>query len=495
MRRPAVNHTGRRRLTQDYPVGFAAPGGGGLGLNAIYNAGRNAHAAWKAGKRIREYLRRGESRAEEEEEVHEAEAKGPAAPQGYSVPAGIAYTTHNSGARLWTGSKKQSIMVSHSELAANLTSGASSEYTLRTPLQLNPTDSNTFKWLSGIAHSYQNFRFHSVKVEYIPACNTAQPGIVGLAYEVDPNTRDYPADPTEFAAYYRSREAVPWKRDSMSVPKSGLTARKTYVVDSHKDSSMEMFCCAGQILVCTEGVTPNTLLGKLFVSYVIEFDLPTHTLTPLGSHHFRSALISDPTIFPSGSDWLDSSHKTSRSRGVSFKVNSDNYQEYTIHSTQVGRRFILRATTYQTVYAISHTADPFTMSSGTILPYDSEWYSRYALTSRGFGTNTVNVPGNASLFNPVMTTNIVEVPSNGMAIKFLFQPSFMWNSTSSNFYAYSTLEIFDLPDYVVTPSIILLPFAHERNPVIEDESKEEEPDSDFGEHLQLGQPGTKQTTK
>lgn len=74
----------------------------------------------------------------------------------------------------------------------------------------NPGIEATFPWLSDVANSWEQYRFHSLRFRYITRASTATRGSIILAPEYDALDAP-PTDEYQLTAYYGSVEDAPWK--------------------------------------------------------------------------------------------------------------------------------------------------------------------------------------------------------------------------------------------------------------------------------------------
>lgn len=141
---------------------------------------------------------------------------------------------------------------------------------------VNPGISGTFPWLATQASGYEMYKFHSLVFEYVTRTSSFTAGTVVLAPDYDPSDRA-PTTTIQASTYQDSIEGVPWTNmDCRLDPKAmhGVNNRK-YVRDS-PERNLKMFDVANQYVVIT---APNEVIGRLFVTYDVEFFIPQVSVT------------------------------------------------------------------------------------------------------------------------------------------------------------------------------------------------------------------------
>jgi hypothetical protein len=143
---------------------------------------------------------------------------------------------------------------------------------------LNPTDSKTFPWLSGIAPHYQQYRFHGIIFEFRPMTTdyaaSGIPGVVVFATNYNAAEPVFASkvemENSEFAVSVKPTQAL---MHAIECAVGETTITRLYTdKDANKDAR---FTDLGVTQFATTGSGVNGLvLGELWVSYCIEFFKP-----------------------------------------------------------------------------------------------------------------------------------------------------------------------------------------------------------------------------
>ncbi len=190
-------------------------------------------------------------------------------------------------------------VVCHREYLGTITG---SDGFLNREFRLNPGDDKTFPWLSTIATSYQEYRFHglifefrSLLTDYVP---NGAPGVTIFATNYNSTRPAY----TSKIAMENSEFAVSTKPTvnmvhAIECKPSETVLERLYVRDSNDTTEDSKFYDLGKTQFATQGnplVGGNpVMLGELWVSYCVEFFKPKLTDDIVGD--VRSALIGRTT--------------------------------------------------------------------------------------------------------------------------------------------------------------------------------------------------------
>jgi hypothetical protein len=291
-----------------------------------------------------------------------------------------------------------------------------------------------------------------VKVEYVPGTTTAAGGLVHLAYLSDPNTRDYPADEVEMNGITNSTQGVPWTPNAITIPHEGLNMRKNYTVETHITDPLEMFCCAGQVLIATRGVPVNELLGIIMIKYEIEFDLPTTTHSGIGQHYGRWAEVLPVPVLPTTATWIVNAKATARTQGVTVSDISPGVKVYTIHSTTPGNVYRCTFSAYSAAN-LGPLASPFSVPRGELVQYEDPLYGQLATPMHGVsGANSFTTGYN---MYRVHFTILVRVDNDRIKPEIYLVPSLFYNTTTT--FSQASLVIDEPPVYVVKNPAAIMP--------------------------------------
>lgn len=148
----------------------------------------------------------------------------------------------------------------------------------RTADLLRPTDFTLFSWLAGIAHKFEEYKFHKFTLTYEPQCPTSEAGCVGLYFDSDPTHADPPTW-NHFIGLPATTHGAVWAKQSLNVPKHLFSSRRSYYIapeyiDTNASATslkdpLEYF--PGKYGFCFEGCSASASVpkGKIYVEYTI----------------------------------------------------------------------------------------------------------------------------------------------------------------------------------------------------------------------------------
>jgi hypothetical protein len=163
-------------------------------------------------------------------------------------------------------------VVKHRELVTSVNGVTSGDYTINT-LELNPGLPLSFPWLSGVADNFQLYRFKRLAVEYVTRVGYDAVGsfMSGFKYDVD---QEPPATEQQFMAHSGCKEDVVYSFQAINLDVKRFHAgyEKRFVREVMA-SDLDKYDGA-YFMYATEGTAVSTVLGKLWVSYEVEFFSP-----------------------------------------------------------------------------------------------------------------------------------------------------------------------------------------------------------------------------
>lgn len=144
-----------------------------------------------------------------------------------------------------------------------------------TAFAINPGQSASFPWLSGVANRFESYRFESLQFEYRTKTATTALGDVILAVDYDA-TDAAPSDSIQAEAYDESASGAPWQNVNHTCRPSNMRKLPTFFVrgDSQPASTDLKLSDMGNLFVCTENQASAALVGYMYVSYKV------HLMTP-----------------------------------------------------------------------------------------------------------------------------------------------------------------------------------------------------------------------
>lgn len=166
----------------------------------------------------------------------------------------------------------RSCVITHEERFATIlgsTSFATNSY------PVNPGQSATFPWLSGVANRFESYRFEKLEFLYRTKTATTALGDVILAVDYDA-TDAAPTDSIQAEAYDESVSAAPWQNLVHKCRTQNMRKLPTYYVrgDSQPSSTdLKMYDMAN-LFVCTENQASAALVGYMYVRYTVRLMTP-----------------------------------------------------------------------------------------------------------------------------------------------------------------------------------------------------------------------------
>lgn len=184
-----------------------------------------------------------------------------------SAPVAKAIRVSNPNANIRTLGK--TCTITHREYLGQIQSrvGTGLQYLSRV---LNPSELNTFPWLSAIAAGYEKYRFTNCQLHYTSSCSTSTSGKVVLAYDLDSSD----ALPPDIASIYNMQGQMgiaPWDSAHIQVPTDNVTR---FVSDN--TTSDPKLVNLGKLLICNYGqaATDSPVIGEASIQYTVVLSTP-----------------------------------------------------------------------------------------------------------------------------------------------------------------------------------------------------------------------------
>jgi len=144
-------------------------------------------------------------------------------------------------------------------------------------LRCNPGSAKTFPWLSGMATSWESYRFRKLRFQFIARCPTTTAGSLILSPDYDAQDGQ-PATEQQMTQLRDTVEDNPWKDMTCDLKPASLNrAYKThFVMDDSRYSTTsqdEKTIDAAQFFISADK-DANANWGKLWVDYDVDFFTP-----------------------------------------------------------------------------------------------------------------------------------------------------------------------------------------------------------------------------
>lgn len=168
-----------------------------------------------------------------------------------------------------------SCRVKHREMVTNIT--GSLLFAIQNGLPLNPGLFATFPWLSTMASSWEEYRFHKLKFCYFTRCGTGTSGSVLLIPDYDASDPQ-PVSEQVATTYRDVVEDAPWKDIDCQLNQADLngTQKRRYVRSGALGPNEDIKQYdSGNLFIGTVDSSANAIpWGKLWVEYDVEFFIP-----------------------------------------------------------------------------------------------------------------------------------------------------------------------------------------------------------------------------
>lgn len=135
---------------------------------------------------------------------------------------------------------------------------------------INPASSATFKWLSGVAESWNNYMFSNLKFEYIGRCSSSIGGSVMMAVDFD-SSDPRPTNKADLLNYKNAVSSNAWTTSTLACDPKDLHKQVTYFMGTD-DSSRQSY--VGNMVLATAGQAGTGIIGELWVSYSVALQTP-----------------------------------------------------------------------------------------------------------------------------------------------------------------------------------------------------------------------------
>lgn len=147
---------------------------------------------------------------------------------------------------------------------------------------INPANEIVFPWLSAMAPLFEQYEFKRLSVSYMPSCNYVATGQLALAFQYD--VRDEPS--VEFPNVSMYQGAITGIiRSPFSIPlNKGRSALQRFYLLENGTYSVDRLSCPAWLVVSLSGAAPGSSLGRLSVTYDVEFSSAQVPERPLSLH-------------------------------------------------------------------------------------------------------------------------------------------------------------------------------------------------------------------
>lgn len=193
-----------------------------------------------------------------------------------SIANSFAAAAYASGQRVKEPSIRsngRSTRIHHRELLGTV--NGSTAFAVQRSIVINPALSASFPWLSTQAVGWEQYRFHSLKFEYITRCATTTIGSVILAPDYD-SLDAAPSSELAATSYRDATEDAPWKDQCAHLDPTAMQPMgpRKYTRSGAVASGDLKTYDGGVMHVCTVEQANSDGIGKLWVEYDVELFVP-----------------------------------------------------------------------------------------------------------------------------------------------------------------------------------------------------------------------------
>lgn len=186
---------------------------------------------------------------------------------------------------------KDGCTVSHREFISLVeTTAYETTFTDDLYIEINPGSAKAFPWLSGIANSWETYRFSKLRYTFVPRLGTGVPGQVMMAPDQDVLDAPY-KDSASMLAASNSVSGPVWSDLVVDWDISGVTPQWKYVRSSEKTGDQKLYDL-GSLQVADDGLglTSPAAIGYLWADYVVRFRTPQPPYRPMATSTLTRSL-------------------------------------------------------------------------------------------------------------------------------------------------------------------------------------------------------------
>lgn len=172
---------------------------------------------------------------------------------------------------VWTGQSK-ALRIHQTERIGNVTSNGTTAGAFKADVfNINPANTTTFPWLSGIAALFDKYKFHKLRFFFINNSPTSIAGNVTMAVDFD-TLDSAPANGVAMSNLAKFASFAPWKSEELVIPVNRPSNNSwLYTAGTIPVGADAKTYNLGNFIISTEGITTTSYLaGYLCVEYDVE---------------------------------------------------------------------------------------------------------------------------------------------------------------------------------------------------------------------------------
>jgi hypothetical protein len=188
-----------------------------------------------------------------------------------AVAAPVAISRIVRGSRPKFVRSKGSVTISHRELIGQFNSTSAlvvNGGVTGNLYRINPSNPLLFPWLQTLASNFDQYKFDSMRLQYVPMCATTETGRVAIYFDKDSQDLE-PGDRIELANMRHLTETAPWCEASLQIPVDNI---KRFMNDN--TTVDPKLIDLGQVGLATYGGPGTNVVGDLFIHYTVTFYEP-----------------------------------------------------------------------------------------------------------------------------------------------------------------------------------------------------------------------------
>lgn len=209
----------------------------------------------------------------------------------------------STGSRLVKNSPKNEVRMSRREYITDIIPQAGWSVF---KLAINPGDSKSFPWLSGVARNFEKYVINKLTIEYKTGQSSIIPGKIQLGPDFDPSDPS-PMSKKELLTYTLACDGPVWQNFSLDIPKGYLMNQKKYYVRSNGQvvNDLKLYDACNVFIGSDANSTELSYLGEIWINYDITLYEPqapilTNDLQSLGKYYRFNTGVSNNNPFGSG---------------------------------------------------------------------------------------------------------------------------------------------------------------------------------------------------
>lgn len=282
-----------------------------------------------------------------------------------AIAAPVAITRQIVGSRPRFRKGTGSVTVTHRELIGSFSNNSTllvNGGVTGNVYRVNPSNGNLFTWLNTLAANFDQYKFDSLALHYVPLCATTETGRFAMYFDKDSQDTE-PADRIELANTAHLKETAPWAEAILNIPVDNI---KRFTNDSN--TSDPKLLDLGQVGVAVYGGSTSNVVGDVFITYTITFFEPQPSAGLVQTLQTGTGATNYGPNYVVVVDTTTSSVITFRSPGV-YLV-SQNQRDTSFTSVTIGANLLLNSnlllqsgtSAYMAVYNVTAQAPGATLT-------------------------------------------------------------------------------------------------------------------------------------